>query len=68
MLEEDENPETAVCWWLVPLPEEGKGCPQPPSAHHPVPASPGPGGFGCSRMMLLEKKMKPKGEDMVIHS
>lgn len=30
MLEEDENPETTVCWWLVPLPEEGKGVPNLP--------------------------------------
>lgn len=33
MLEEDETPETAVCWWLVPVPEEGKGVPSPP---HPT--------------------------------
>lgn len=27
MLRENENPETAVCWWLIPRMEEGKGDP-----------------------------------------
>lgn len=60
MLEEDENPETAVCWWLCPIARGGEGCPQPLSPHHPIPEPPGPGGLGCGRTTLLGKKMTPK--------
>lgn len=67
MLEEDESPETAVCWWVVPVPEEGKGVPGPP---HPTTCL----STTRSRWVWMQSDDAPqeenetKGQDMVIHS
>lgn len=71
MLQEAENPETAVCWWLVPVARRGERCPPPPRAPffcHPAPAPPRSGWVRMRTGAAPREEKETKRRDTVIHS